>query len=858
MAPRGGVAYIDIVPDWRGFTAALRSGMRLASRSLDKFGDQIADEVTRPLDRAGEQAERFGKDAVRAFDKAAGSAEDLGAAADDIDAAFRDAADGLDDIARSDDAIDDVTGMLARAVAEARDARDELERVGKELEDLRRARDVRIDIDVDADQLRRLQVPDIDVGVNVDVGAAKRELGRIPSKIETQVDVDTSGASGKLRGLGKEAEDAGGGIIDGISKWTKSITALAAGLAVAFIAPWVKVLGDAGQWDAAFSSMEAVLGQRGKGVAEAAGKIAAEVYTDAWGSSIGEVSAITARVIRDLPKSAGARNEFGLLELAGFDPEKDAAAIQTATGQIFALAEVLGEDATRVVTAARQLITTGLAKDWSEALDLIGYSARELNDPLNEVLDVFTEYPTQFRKLGLSGKDVIGFLDQLVESGAPSLDKAADALKEFSIRAVDGSKTTADAFRKLGLAPEQIAKDFAAGGPKASAAFIQVVTAIQDAARTSPLAAEQIGVALFGTQWEDLGASILSLDPTKLQVAADGSAQAIADALGSSLTAAWEGLKRTAFTGLATLLADPEKGLVVTAKRTIDTAFSSGQFNFSGSVIDALAEIMRQVQGVWDGSIAPEKAGQIVAALLVGIINAVKSFFGGDASNKAGETASNIGKFFQTVWNDPELRAKLDEFKATLRAWFNTTVLPFLKTAAAEAGKAFAQGLKDYAVSEFSRLFSNPGALFGAAVSGIISWLRDRLTGGANDAVAAARRILLSATLGPVGGLVVSIVTGGKKKMLPAPPPIEPPPVPFLASGGIIDRPTLSVIGEAGPEAVVPLRRLDAYIDTGDGKGGDTWLQVFIGNQEITSLIERTVRRNDLALAGTIGRGRRL
>lgn len=36
---------------------------------------------------------------------------------------------------------------------------------------------------------------------------------------------------------------------------------------------------------------------------------------------------------------------------------------------------------------------------------------------------------------------------------------------------------------------------------------------------------------------------------------------------------------------------------------------------------------------------------------------------------------------------------------------------------------------------------------------------------------------------------------------------VNPPDIPYLASGGIVTRPTVAVIGEAGPEAVVPLNR---------------------------------------------------
>jgi len=39
---------------------------------------------------------------------------------------------------------------------------------------------------------------------------------------------------------------------------------------------------------------------------------------------------------------------------------------------------------------------------------------------------------------------------------------------------------------------------------------------------------------------------------------------------------------------------------------------------------------------------------------------------------------------------------------------------------------------------------------------------------------------------------------------------VEIPRIPALAEGGIVDRATLALIGEAGPEAVIPLDKLDA------------------------------------------------
>ena len=40
-------------------------------------------------------------------------------------------------------------------------------------------------------------------------------------------------------------------------------------------------------------------------------------------------------------------------------------------------------------------------------------------------------------------------------------------MKEFSIRAIDGSKTTIDGFTKLGMNVDEMAKKFAKGGEEA-------------------------------------------------------------------------------------------------------------------------------------------------------------------------------------------------------------------------------------------------------------------------------------------------------------------------------------------------------------------------------------------------------
>ncbi|MGN7169265.1 phage tail protein [Paenibacillus cellulositrophicus] len=83
-----------------------------------------------------------------------------------------------------------------------------------------------------------------------------------------------------------------------------------------------------------------------------------------------------------------------------------------------------------------------------------------------------------------------------------------DAVKEFNIRAKDGSKTSIQAFQMLGLNADQMMHTFAAGGPQAKQAFQQIMQMIGDI--EDPVQRNTIGVALMGSQFEDLEATTIT------------------------------------------------------------------------------------------------------------------------------------------------------------------------------------------------------------------------------------------------------------------------------------------------------------------------------------------------------------
>src|SRR3546814_9211726 len=117
------------------------------------------------------------------------------------------------------------------------------------------------------------------------------------------------------------------------------------------------------------------------------------------------------------------------------------------------------------------MIKTGLAKNAEVACDILTRGAQTGANEAEELLDTFSDYSTQFRKLGLDGKTAMGLLSQGLQGGARDADIVADAFKEFSIRAIDGSDKTVEGFQAIGLNAGDMAQRIGKGGKSASGAL---------------------------------------------------------------------------------------------------------------------------------------------------------------------------------------------------------------------------------------------------------------------------------------------------------------------------------------------------------------------------------------------------
>lgn len=235
-----------------------------------------------------------------------------------------------------------------------------------------------------------------------------------------------------------------------------------------------------------------------------------------------------------------------------------------ATKAAIALQKTFRLDVTESTQAAAALMDNfGLSAD--QAFDFVTSGLQRGLNRSGDFLDSISEYAVQFKNAGADAGQFFSILESGLQTGVLGTDKAADLFKEFRVRILDGSTATTEALQKLfGGIPEGLEQEVAkaqkqltkltneaqrelAKGNKEAADAIQKEIAqlqqsladvtegygglgesadsvmarlrsgqldvadalklVQDRLRqvNDPVERMQLGVALLGTQFEDLG-----------------------------------------------------------------------------------------------------------------------------------------------------------------------------------------------------------------------------------------------------------------------------------------------------------------------------------------------------------------
>lgn len=176
-------------------------------------------------------------------------------------------------------------------------------------------------------------------------------------------------------------------------------------------------------------------------------------------------------------------------------------------------------------------------------------------------------------------------------------------------------------------------------------------------------------------------------------------------------------------------------------------------------------------------------------------------------------------------WIEPKIEpaiAKLSEFVGALSLWIITEALPQLSKATNKLAAALLVWMGKL-VPELLKALGKKSQENSEKLIAI----------GFDMGKEIAKGIVKGISKNVGGGILGNIFGGGIDLA---------PNIPFLANGGIVSRPTLAVIGESGPEAVIPLSGRNA----GMGMGGNNITVNVQGAdpQAVVTALQRYVRNN--------------
>lgn len=636
------------------------------------------------------------------------------------------------------------------------------------------------------------------------------------AKLQPWVDLAQKGQDGLSKAL-----DFSNSVNAGIVKIgsAANATALVAGGA------WAKVGAD---YQAAMARVQASTGasaEQMKQIEEAA----RAVFSSGMGESFDEV----------------ARAMSTIKQVGGLDGKE----LESATKNAMALGKTFDMDVNETARATSALMKN-FGIDGQKAFDLIAYAAQNGANKNGDLLDTFNEYAVQYQALGFTAEQFAAHLVKGAEDGAFSIDKISDAIKEFNIRAKDGSKSSMEAFAALGLNGQKATQMFAAGGQSAQVAFAEVVKRLSE--MEDPVARNAAGVALFGTQFEDLEVKALegfkAIQGSLPQI--EGTMQQVSRAISSDLGSQLRIVSRS-FMDLLLPAADSaakaiteqmpkiSKALAALAPQieALSQAFTkalpvitqwfnkslSGAMSFVSFVLENFNAIATAVayagsaflifRGIFQGL-------KVVVTVTKWVLMARQAFIMYRVSAAAAVVAS---KATAVAMNLLSVAAK--SLGAAMKFLMANPIVLFLAGLVA-AGVAVYKNwdeLKAMAVSA-AQVISDAWSSAMTSIQGFFANTFDSLAsimkGPINAIIAMINSIVES-----INGMAFNVpdwvpAIGGQKFGF------ELPKIPQLAEGGIATQPTLATIAEAGEaEAVIPLSKLSTMLQPmpaagGEGSGG--------------------------------------
>ena len=418
---------------------------------------------------------------------------------------------------------------------------------------------------------------------------------KIAGKLDKSLGTSTKAANKQLATIQKAA-----------NKVSTTMTAGLAAMGTGAIAA-TKYLADlGGEWQTATNQVAASTGAAGKEL-EGLRDVMEDVYAANYGDSVADVGDAVAMVNRNM---------------ANLDQN----GLTAATEGALALRDAFEYDVAESTRAA-EAIRKNFGSSAEEAFSLIAAGAQNGLDYSGELIDTINEYSSQFAKLGFDADGMFNILQAGADGTAWNLDKVGDAIKEFSIRAIDGSDSTVEAFTSLGYNAENIMATFAAGGEGANKAFFDVINTLM--AVDDQVERDALGVALFGTMWEDLG--------TEAMEAMAGASQAAYDTEG-----ALEKINQVKYNDLDSAIQGIGRQMEVALLPAADAVYQS-LMDSMPEITEAMEEVSPVIAEI-AGDFADWAGGAISDGLPV-LVDGIRDF-----ANWAGKAYEKAKPFLSFLW----------------------------------------------------------------------------------------------------------------------------------------------------------------------------------------------------------------
>ncbi|MEB0286156.1 hypothetical protein QN355_06285 [Cryobacterium sp. 10S3] len=560
------------------------------------------------------------------------------------------------------------------------------------------------------------------------------------------------------------------------------------------------------------------------------GEVSGRVFAQNYGENVGAVNGAVESVISSFS---------GMREASEAD-------LESMTKKTLNFAKAFEVDVSRASQVAGQMVRQGLATDGGNALDLLTASMQKVPVELRgDLLDATDEYGGFFKQLGLGGERGMSMLVAASAKGMFGVDKTGDALKEFTIRATDMSASSVGAYNALGLSAQGMSNDILAGGDRASGAFQDIVSGLLSI--EDPTSRANTAIALFGTPIEDLGTADIPLFLSSLQGAAgglgevQGATEKMGDVLNDTRQNRLETMKRgfeqwtKSMVDVPGPLGEISAGLVVFGPGVLEVLAALGPMAIfmGGPMASSLGVAGKAVFGFGVSLLASPITwivlGIVAAiALLAGVVflviqnwDGIVAWFGSVWS----AVWSGIQWFFGVI---TEAFLTFHPLGIIIKNWGPITEW-FGNWWGGISGMASdALGWLGGKVGAIVGLFTSIPARVGDAWNGLVGLVRGVVKNVLSFAVD-----IWNGTLGTLNFDLPWILGGGHVQF----PKFH---LPALAAGGIVTGPTIALIGEAGPEAVVPLSRSSEF---GMGRGGDQYVEVPIELSIDGTVLARILRR---------------